>query len=136
MILDKHIHPTGDQFKKMIETVGMDQPVTMVNILKFKSDNVAGELSGEDVYARYGQKALPFLKKAQARLVWRGNVKTTLIGDADDIPDVMLIVSYPSLKHFVDMVTDPAYVKISEDRTMSIEYGGLYVCDTEYPVVE
>ena len=132
MHLTNQIHPTSAQFKQLAANFPKNQPVVMVNILKYKPETGRGSETGEAAYARYGQNVLPFLKKAGGRLLWRGEVQQTLIGDDGPPPHVILLVEYPSIQHFINMSTHPDYLKVAEDRTLGLEYGGLYASTTVY----
>jgi len=132
MQLSNQIHPTPEQFKALVANYPKDQPVTMINILRYKDKTGNGEETGEMAYARYGQNVLPFLKKAGGRLLWRGDVHATVIGDGSQQPQVVLLVEYPSIQNFIDMTTDPEYIKIAKDRTLGLEYGGLMASSTVY----
>lgn len=133
MELTNQIHPTKEQFRALVASYPKDQPVTMINILKFRETTTEGKESGYEAYTRYGLNTLPFLKKAQGQLIWRGKIVSTLIGDSSDQAHVVLIIKYPTLQHFIDMTSDPEYVKISKDRTIALEFGGLWACEEEYP---
>lgn len=132
MQLTNQLHPTPEQFKALVANYPKDQPVTMINILRYKDKTGNGEETGEMAYARYGQNVLPFLKKAKARLLWRGDVHATVIGDGSQQPQVVLLVEYPSIQNFIDMTTDPEYIKIAKDRTLGLEYGGLMASTSVY----
>ena len=132
MELTNQIHPTKEQFRNMVANYPKDTPVTMINILKYRDKTTKGNESGISAYERYGQNVIPFMKKVGAQLIWRGKVNSVLIGDANDRPDTILLVRYPSLQHFIDMTSDPEYIKISEDRSIALEYGGLWACEEEY----
>ena len=58
-------------------------------------------------------------------------VRHTVIGDSLNQPDTVFLVKWKKLQDFLDMVTDNEYRKISKDRTISIEYGGLWACEEE-----
>jgi len=77
---------------------------------------------------RYYKNVQPFIAQAEAKIIWKGNVATTVIGDSQDQPDMILIVQYPSVDHFLQMANNPAYQKIAIDRTIALEYGGLIAC--------
>lgn len=132
MILSDQIQPTSQQFLQLLDTFPKDQPVTMINILKYRDVAKNGTESGLEAYARYGLNALPFLKTVGARLLWRGKVVTTVIGDSEDQAHVVLLVRYPSIAHFVKMTSDPDYIKVSKDRSIALEFGGLWACEEEY----
>ncbi len=136
MLLNNQKHPTKDQFRQMVASFPKNTPVTMVNILRFnKSVDGSGE-SGEEAYARYGKNVLPFMKSVGAKLLWRGRLNSTLIGDSEGSPQLILLVEYPTIDHFIKMTSDPQYVKISEDRTVALEYGGLWACQEEYSLLK
>ena len=132
MNLSNHIHPTKEQFRNLVAHYPKDTPVTMINILKFKDKTEAGNESGADAYARYGQNVIPFMKKVNAQLLWKGTINSILIGGAEDKAHTILLVRYPTLQHFIDMTSDPEYVKISKDRSIALVYGGLWACEEEY----
>lgn len=132
MILTNQIHPTAKQLQELINNYPKDQPVVMINILRYKAETGNGDETGEMAYARYGQNVLPFMKKVNARLLWRGTVKNTVIGSPEEEPHVVLLVEYPSIQNFIKMTTDPAYLKVAEDRTLGLEYGGLLASTTDY----
>ena len=132
MHLSDHIHTSKEQLARFLETAPKDTPITMVNIVRYKSRVAEENASGEDIYNRYGIRVLPMLKKVGGRIIWRGTVHATLIGDDSNPPHVVLLVKYPSSDHFMRMVTDEDYQKIANDRTISIEYGGLLATTTDY----
>ncbi|MEM8907706.1 MAG: DUF1330 domain-containing protein [Bacteroidota bacterium] len=121
------IHPTSEQLTALM-SYPPDQPITMVNILKFRAMTEAGNETGEEAYQRYLKKASPLIEKAEAQVIWRGEVAQTVIGQPTGQPDVIFIVRYPSVQHFMAMISSPEYQNISEDRSMALEYGGLIAC--------
>ena len=123
MNLDHQVNPTKEQFKALF-SLPQDQPLVMVNILKYKG------VDGKEAYHRYMKNVGPFLEKAQGRVLWKGNTLHTLIGDQQDQPDVLLLVEYPDIPHFARMIQDPGYQEVAKDRTMGLTYGGLLVCET------
>jgi len=132
MELTNQIHPTPAQIKTLINEYPKGQPIVMINILRYKGKTGNGEETGEAAYARYGLNVLPFMKKVGARLLWRGDVKHTVIGAADSQPHVVLLVEYPSVEKFIEMTSDPDYIKAAADRTLGLEYGGLMASTTDY----
>lgn len=132
MKLTNQIHPTPEQIKALIKEYPKGKSVVMINILRYKDKTGNGAETGETAYARYGQNVLPFMKKVGARLLWRGDIKHTVIGLGNNQPHVMLLVEYPSVEKFIEMTSDPAYLKAAEDRTLGLEYGGLMASTTVY----
>jgi len=125
MHLTNQIVADSAQFKKLMADYPKDEPVTMINILKFKKQTGRGEESGKEAYNRYSLNVLPLLKKVGAELIWAGKVNQTIIGDYTDQPHRILIVRYPNLQAFINMATSEAYQKIKGDREIALEYGGL-----------
>ena len=81
-----------------------------------------------EAYARYGKNTTEHIKKAGAKVIFVGQVKNTVIGDMEDQPHQILLVEYPSVNHFLNMVMSPEYQAITGDRTIALEYGGLIAC--------
>ena len=130
MNLTNQITPSKEEIIRFLQSYPPDKPVTMVNILKFKDRSGNGEESGKEAYLRYSQNVLPLLEKAGGRLIWSGKVQHTLIGDYTSQPDMVLIVSYPSVQAFIDMSSSEEYDVISNDRKIALEYGGLLASTT------
>ena len=105
-------------------------PIVMTNIIKFKAITVHGNETGREAYMRYFKNVQSFIAKAEATLIWKGHVTSIVIGDSVNQPDMILIVEYPTVDHFLKMATDPDYQKVAIDRTIALEYGGLIACKT------
>ena len=123
------VNPTPEQITQLL-TYPKNTPVTMLNILKFKKTTETNE-TGAEAYARYFKNAQKFVTQANAKLIWKGNVASTVIGDSENQPDVIFLVEYPSVTHFLTMVQNTEYQKIANDRTIALEYGGLIACNTQ-----
>jgi len=120
----------SDQQMAAIMAYPKNTPVTMVNIIKFREKIENGKDTGKEAYARYYKNAQEFVMRSQAKLIWKGAVATTVIGDSAGQPDMIFLVEYPSVDHFLQMVADPEYQKIANDRSIALEYGGLIACQT------
>lgn len=123
------VHPAKEQMADLMN-YPKDKPVTMVNIIKFKTRTEEGTESGKAAYQRYLKNATPFIAQAGAKVVWRGNVAQTVIGDATNQADVIFMVEYPTVQHFIDMVNSSAYQAIAGDRSIALIYGGLIACES------
>lgn len=119
MHLSNQILATKEQIQALVHEYPKGQPVVMVNLLKFKGEE------GRKTYERYSKNMIPLLQKAQARVIYSGNVNLTVIGDSEDQPDMVILVEYPSTQHFIEMATSPEYKVIGQDREISLIYGGL-----------
>lgn len=125
-----HLHqvlPSPEQMAALM-AYPKDQPLVMANIIKYKPQVEGREETGREAYARYTRNVMPLFKQAAARVLWKGEVAYTLIGDSEDQPDVLFLVEYPSVDHFLSMVQSEAYREIARDRTIALSYGGLLAC--------
>lgn len=132
MNLHNQVNPSREQFKQFMEEYPADKPLCMLNIIKFKGEIPGQNMTGEELYQRYMNNFKPFMKSTKGRLLWKGRIRNTLIGDPDDQPHIAFIVRYPNIEYFRAMIKDPAYQKITEDRTMALEYGGLIAMEEEF----
>jgi uncharacterized protein (DUF1330 family) len=109
------VDPTGNDLKRFLaEDDG--EPVTMLNLLRFKDDG------GRDRYDAYATAIGPFLKQVGASVVYFGTTGTPLVApQADTSWDAVLLVRYPSRAAFSAMVADPEYQQITHLRTEALE---------------
>ena len=127
-MLTNQIHPAESQITKL-KTYPQNTPITMLNILKFKALTSTNE-TGQEAYARYFKNVAPFVAEAKAKLIWKGNVHSSIIGNIENQPHIVFLVEYPTVNHFFAMVSNPEYQKIAADRSIALEYGGLIACET------
>ncbi len=123
------VKPSQEQMAQLM-AYPKDTPVVMVNILKFKAKTEKGNETGQEAYTRYYKNTQAFIAKAEAKLIWKGAVATTIIGDSNNQPDMIFLVEYPTVNHFLGVITSPQYREIADDRTIALEYGGLIACQT------
>lgn len=97
-----------------------DQPVVMINLLKFKTTTESGE-SGEAVYTRYAQNAAPFVAEVGGKLLWQGKADHYLVGDEEDRWDKVLLVEYPSRAAFLQMIQFPKFQEVQKERLAALE---------------
>jgi uncharacterized protein (DUF1330 family) len=107
------VDPTGADLKRFLEAAP-DEPVVMLNLLKFKPD-------GRESYDAYAREIVPFLEKVGARMVYLGDTSTTLVAPESHDWDAVLLVHYPSRRAFSQMVADPDYQQITHLRTQALE---------------
>jgi uncharacterized protein (DUF1330 family) len=88
------VRPSQEQITQLM-AYPKDTPLTMLNIIKFKSKTEAGNETGKQAYARYFKNAQKFVKQSGAKLIWKGAVATTVIGDTKNEPNMIFLVEYP-----------------------------------------
>ena len=109
------VNPTREAFKAIFG-LPLDQPVLMLNLLRFKpqaeyapDDPEHGQpsVSGAEAYARYSAAATPIFDRVGGSQVWIGKPELTLIGPAEETWDLAFIARYPTAQSFVDMLREP-----------------------------
>lgn len=93
----------------------------MVNLLKFNEkakylDGSDANLSGADAYARYGKSIQACLAAVGGRQIYAGPVTGLMIGEVEDLWDMVALVEYPSLAAMQKMVSSPEYQAIEIHR--------------------
>ena len=117
--------PNDQQMAGFLEE-GKDQPIYMVNLLKFKDkatypDKRETDLTGEEAYAIYGQEVRKHLEKVGAKPIFSGKVSRLMLGEVEDLWDVVAIAIYPNRKAMLDMLSDPEYIKSAQHRVAGLE---------------
>ena len=117
--------PNDQQMTGFLEE-GKDQPIYMVNLLKFKDkavypDKRETDLTGEEAYAIYGQEVRGHLEKVGAKPIFSGKVSRLMLGEVEDLWDVVAIAMYPNRKAMLDMISDPEYIKSAQHRVAGLE---------------
>jgi uncharacterized protein (DUF1330 family) len=118
------IYPTPEQLKKLMEGP-QDQPVVMLNLLRFKPKADASHAgdSGQQAYNRYATQMQKFVESKGGRFIWAGRVDSQVIGEeADESFDTAALVEYPSRKAFLKIVNDPHVTEdIGKHRSAGLE---------------
>lgn len=110
------ITPNEKQFAELAASTDEGE-VVMLNLLRYRSEASKGEGSGEEAYRQYGSQAVKMVEERGGKLLWMGRPDQVLIGDEEaNRWDAVALVSYPSRKAFIDMVTQPDYQKAHEHR--------------------
>lgn len=126
------ITPNPQQFQQLAQSPE-PCPVVMLNLLKFKQRADGGNGTGAESYSRYGETAVRMVQERGGRVVWQGRATQVLIGDPAADWDVVVLVEYPSRQAFIEMVSDPGYLKSHEHREQGLERTIVVVCT---PVTE
>lgn len=100
--------PTPEQAQAFMKLP--DQPVVMLNLLKFKD---------ADSYANYGVEVGKILTKIGAEIIFSGRCAMTLIGGAEW--DSVAMVRYPNAKTLLAMAQSAEYQAIHHHRDGGLE---------------
>lgn len=132
---DPSIDPTADQVRLLRD--GDDgKPVVMLNLLKFRAqarypEGFAG-CSGIEAYKQYQHAFVVAVgATSQAEVLYDGPVLMTFIGAAGTAStdwDKVLIVRYPSRKHFLAMMANETYQAALVHRYAGLERTVLLPC--------
>jgi uncharacterized protein (DUF1330 family) len=98
-----------------------DGPFIMVNLLKFRDragyeDGSDAHLTGREAYARYGVEVTRLEEALGGSMQYSGDVTGLMIGEVEDLWDMVALVEYPSLAAFRDMALSPAMQAIEHHR--------------------
>ena len=102
-----------------------DGPFVMVNLLKFKdkaeyADGSDPDLSGREAYERYGAEVAKLVIGLGGRIRYSGAVTGLLLGEVEDLWDMVALAEYPSLAAFQAMATSPQMRAIEHHRSAGL----------------
>ncbi|MGC8120549.1 DUF1330 domain-containing protein [Marinobacter sp. VGCF2001] len=119
------VNPSQEELKKILDEIPKDQPVVMLNLLRFRdrADYADGSeaCSGRDAYKRYMQEAARSVSEVGAEVIWSGRTMGSLIAPPDESWDQVLLVRYPSIHAFLAMIESPEYKGVVRHRTAALE---------------
>lgn len=112
-------NPTPEQFQRFLGT-NSDETMVMVNLLKFREraeypDGDRG-LSGAEAYAIYGTAVQKCIADVGGRSLAAGEVTGLLLGEVEELWDIIALVEYPSSQAMLKMVMSPDYQAITIHR--------------------
>jgi uncharacterized protein (DUF1330 family) len=118
------VAPTPEQIAALAARPA-DEPVVMVNLLKFRADG------GRESYVRYVQDAAAHLARVGGTVHYAGNSPAVVIGEGEK-PwwDAILVVEYPTPAAFLDMVTNEEFGEVHEYREHALDRGDLIATST------
>lgn len=102
-----------------------DGPFVMVNLLKFKpfatyADGSDAHLTGREAYERYGAEVTKLVEVLGGHVTFSGDVTSLMIGEVEELWDLVGLVEYPSLAAFRAMATSPGMQAIEHHRTAGL----------------
>ena len=96
-----------------------------VNLIKFKekaeyADGRETDLTGREAYAIYADEVLGHLAKVGAEPIFGGDVSRLILGEVEELWDVVAVVRYPSRKAMFNMATSDEYRESEKHRTAGL----------------
>ena len=125
MKFENKVMPNDDQMAEFLES-GNDEPIYMVNLLKFKDkaeypDKRETDLSGKEAYAIYTKEVQHHLAKVGGKGIFGAEVKRLMLGEVDELWDSVAIAKYANRKAMLDMISDPDYIKSAQHRVARLK---------------
>jgi uncharacterized protein (DUF1330 family) len=126
------IYPTPEQIETLLAGPA-DQPVVMVNLLRFKprADAPDEGMSGEEAYRRYANEMRTFVESKGGRFLWLGRVDSQVIDTGGEGFHMIGLVEYPSRAAFLAIATDPHVQEIGVHRAAGLESQWLIAATAE-----
>ena len=97
-----------------------DGPFVMVNLLKFHDraqyDDGDRGLSGVEAYMLYGEGVRKLVEGLGGKVRYQGRVTDLMIGEVEELWDVVALAEYPSLEAFRNMAMSPEMHAIEHHR--------------------
>ena len=97
-----------------------DGPFVMVNLLKFKdrAEYADGDhgLTGAEAYGLYGEGVRKLVEGLGGKVRYQGRVTGLMLGEVEELWDVVALAEYPSLAAFRAMAMSPEMHAIEHHR--------------------
>jgi uncharacterized protein (DUF1330 family) len=102
-----------------------DGPFVMVNLLKFHDraqyeDGDRG-LTGLEAYMLYGEGVRKLVQGLGGRVRFQGRVTGLMLGEVEELWDVVALAEYPSLEAFRNMAMSPEMHAIEHHRKAGLK---------------
>ena len=119
------LYPPKEQFEEFFAT-GDDEPYVMVNLLKFRDkavyeDDPSIDITGREAYEIYGEAVSRLVEAGGGRIVYNGDVTGLILGEVEEMWDVVALAEYPSKAAFMEMMMSPEWAAIERHRTAGLK---------------
>ena len=124
MKVENKVMPNEKQMEEFLEE-GNDEPIFMVNLLKFKEkaeypDKRETDLTGREAYAIYGVEVVKHLEKVGGKPIFGSDVIRLMLGEVEELWDQVAIAMYPNRKAMLKMISDPDYIESAQHRVAGL----------------
>ena len=124
MKVENKVMPNEKQMEEFLEE-GHDEPIFMVNLLKFKEkaeypDKRETNLTGREAYAIYGKEVVGHLEKVGGKPIFGSDVTRLMLGEVEELWDQVAIAMYPNRKAMLKMISDPDYIESAQHRVAGL----------------
>ena len=124
MIVVNAVYPEPAQAKAFF-TGEEDGPFVMVNLLRFKpkatyEDGSNPDMTGKEAYDIYGAAVTKLVEGLGGKIRFSGDVTGLMLGEVEDLWDMVGLAEYPSLAAFRAMSMSPEMQAISHHRSAGL----------------
>ena len=110
-------------------------PVCMINLMKFREkakyeDGRETDLTGIEAYDLYGKPTGELIAELGGEIVFTAVLQGMVVGEVEELWDVMAIAKYPTLQSFIDMTSSPIYREAYHHRIAGLQ-GQLNIASTQ-----
>ena len=123
MKVENRVYPNREQMKGFFEEGNDDQPIYMINLLKFKEkaeykDGRKTKLTGREAYKIYAEYVKKHLQNIGGDLILHTDVTRMAVGQVEELWDVVAIAKWPSRQIMGEnmMPNDPTYLEAYQHR--------------------
>jgi hypothetical protein len=120
--------PTQAQLEEFMRGP-QDQPVVMLNLLKFKNraDDSHPGLSGRDAVMQYSTAMKEFVERNGGTFVLAADIDSQLMGEGGEDFEFVALMRYPSRQVFLQLAGDPEIARtIGKHREAGLESQWLF----------
>ena len=123
MKVENQVHPPPENVQQFLS--GKEEPVVMVNLLKFKeraayADGRDSDLSGQAAYGLYASAMRKLVEAAGGRFIYGGEVESLLLGEVEELWDMVGLVEYPTPRALVQIASSPEFHEIETHRVAGL----------------
>lgn len=106
----------------------------MLNMLRADYGGRAGEApcSGREAYGRYSEAAFPIVVELQGKPVWMSTVEHVFIGPEHERWDDIIVVQWPTLAAFQELMQRSDYQAIAYHRDAALEDSRLIITRSQF----
>ena len=127
MKVENAVIPSRDQLKAF----GDDphgKPICMVNMLKLKEkadypedhELHGADMTGAEAYALYAAGVRKLVEGLGGTMRFSGQVERLMLGEVEELWDIVAIVEYPTRAAMGEMIAMPEYMEISVHRSAGL----------------
>ena len=140
MEVHNKLEPSEEQIQGFLDP-NAKGPICMVNLLKFRdraeyADGRETQLTGFEAYALYSEGVVHCLKAVGGYIGFNGPVERLMLGEVEDMWDLVALAVYPSRQAMLEMIQLPAYQEIHVHRDAglagqlnieTVDFGGVWL---------